>query len=126
MSRCGSSQALRLSSSVFHALQSRPVFADTAGWNAEYHKYHSPSWWQRHFASIEELDVGLAEEVPDGDVMWEDDVLYRCERAGWDANYIASSAWLMRHIVHGKTAPPSLTHCIVVATRTEELKEEKK
>lgn len=95
-----------------------PLFADTDGWNAEYAKYHSPRWWEHHVRSCEGLEVALAEELLDGDVLWEDDVVYRCERAGWDADYIARSAWLIRHILHGRTAPPSLTHCIVVATKT--------
>lgn len=93
------------------------VFADTAGWNAEYDKYHSPDWWRHHFASQERLEVVLAQEVIDGDVMWEDDVLYQCERAGWSGDYVARSAWLLRHILHGRTAAPSLTHCMVVATK---------
>lgn len=94
-----------------------PVFADTAGWNAEYNKYHSPPWWRCHFESCEDLDVVLAEEVSDGDVMWEDDILYRCERAGWSASYLAHSAWIIRHVLHGRTAAPSLTHCMVVAVK---------
>jgi SAM-dependent methyltransferase len=93
------------------------VFTDTAGWSAEYHKYHSPRWWRHYFASQDELEVVLAQEVIDGDVMWEDDVLYRGERAGWSASYIAHSAWLIRHILHGRAAAPSLTHCMVVASK---------
>lgn len=96
-----------------------PLFAETAGWNAEYDKYHSPSWWRHHFASCEDLEVVRAEEVIDGDVMWEDDVLYRGELADWSESYFANSSWLMRHILHGRAAAPSLTHCMVVATKSE-------
>lgn len=93
------------------------VFADTSGWNVEYHTYHSPGWWRNHFDSNDQLEVLLAREVADGDVMWEDDVLYRGERAGWTADYLEHSAWLIRHILHGKSAEPTLTHCMVVAEK---------
>jgi SAM-dependent methyltransferase len=94
-----------------------PLFTDTGGWNAEYGKYHSSGWWRDHLASCPELDVALAREVRDGDIMWEDDVLYRGERAGWNADYLERSAWLIRQIIHGRTASPALTHCMVVATK---------
>ena len=94
-----------------------PLFANTDGWNAEYDKYHSPNWWARHFAACEGLDIESAYEILDGDVLWEDDVLYGCERAGWDADYIARSEWLIRHVLHSRTASPSLTHGMVVATK---------
>lgn len=96
-----------------------PIFSDTSGWNVEYDKYHSPDWWRHHFTSNEQLEVVLAQEVTDGDVMWEDDVLYRGERAGWNAPYLEHSAWLIRHILHGRTAAPSLTHCMIVASKRE-------
>lgn len=96
-----------------------PVFTDTAGWNAEYDKYHSTDWWRRHFESCQNLGVVFAGEVIDGDVIWEDDVLYRGERSGWTAKYLANSAWLIRHVLHGRDAEPSLTHCMVVAIKSE-------
>jgi SAM-dependent methyltransferase len=99
------------------------LFADTGGWDAGYEKYHSPAWWGRHFASNERLDVLLAREVVDGDIMWEDDVLYRGELAGWSADYLEHSAWLIRHILHGRATAPSLTHCMVVATKGEQTAE---
>lgn len=92
-------------------------FQDTGGWHAEYEKYHSPDWWHRHFASSGCLNVALAEEVIDGDVLWEDDVLYRGDRAGWSASYLTHSAWLIRQVLQGRRAAPSLTHCMVVATK---------
>lgn len=97
-----------------------PVFAETGGWNVEYDKYHSPEWWRNHFDSSERLKVVLAREVIDGDIMWEDDVLYRGELTGWSSDYLAHSAWLIRHILHGRVASPSLTHCVVVAAKTEQ------
>ncbi len=94
-----------------------PPFNDTDGWNAEYGNYHSPGWWWDHFRSNQALEVDLAREVSDGDIMWEDDVLYRGERARWSAHYIEHSAWLIRQVLHGRTASPALTHCMVVASR---------
>ncbi|MFN0313836.1 MAG: SAM-dependent methyltransferase [Burkholderiales bacterium] len=96
-----------------------PLFMDTGGWHAEYEKYHSPGWWRNHFLSCQNLEVTLAREVPDGDILWEDDVLYRCERQGWSAEYLGYSAWLIRQIVHGRKATPALTHCMVVATKRD-------
>lgn len=95
------------------------IFADTAGWNVEYHKYHSPAWWRNHFSTALQLKVVLADEVTDGDLMWEDDILYRGEQAGWSADYLKQSAWLIRHVLHGKSATPTLTHCMVVATKRQ-------
>jgi SAM-dependent methyltransferase len=94
------------------------LFDDTGGWNAEYGKYHSVDWWRRHLSSSDQLEVLMAREVVDGDILWEDDILYRGERAGWSQDYLAHAAWLVRHVLHGQQASPSLTHCLVVATRT--------
>lgn len=94
-----------------------PLFRESDGWNVEYHNYHSVSWWRNHFESSGVLDVTLAREVTDGDIMWEDDVLYRGDLCGWSPDYLKGSGWLIRHILAGRSAPPSLTHCMVVATR---------
>lgn len=93
------------------------LFADTDGWNAEYSKYHSIDWWRRHLSSNDQLDAVTAREVPDGDILWEDDILYRCGKANWRRDYLAQCAWLVRHVLHGQLRTPSLTHCIVTATR---------
>lgn len=93
------------------------LFSDTGGWNVEYPKYHSADWWGQHLSASDQLDVVTAREIPDGDILWEDDILYRCGRANWRADYLAKCAWLVRHVLHGQSNAPSLTHCIVVATR---------
>lgn len=98
-----------------------PLFRATDGWNAEYGSYHSPAWWRRHFEANGPLAVRVAMEVPDGDVLWEDDVLYRGDRAGWSAQFLERSGWLIRQIVHGRTAEPSLTHCLVVGEKVTRL-----
>lgn len=98
-----------------------PPFTETDSWNAEYHTYHSPGWWREHFASSGAFDVDLCQEVMDGDILWEDDVLYRGDRARWSAEYLARSAWLIRQILHGRTSRPSLTHCLLVATKRKKV-----
>jgi hypothetical protein len=75
------------------------------------------TWWRDHFASSGALDVAVAQEVTDGDIMWEDDVLYRGDRSGWSPAFLDRSAWLIRHVLAGRSAPSSLTHCMVVATK---------
>lgn len=92
------------------------VFTETAGWNAQYRDYHSPSWWLEYFASSGVFSEVSGHEILDGDVMWEDEVLYRCERHRWDPEYLSRSSWLIRQVLHGRKASPALTHCLVVAT----------
>lgn len=94
-----------------------PPFTETDGWKAEYHTYHSPAWWRAHFTSSGAFDVRVCREVADGDVLWEDDVLYRGDRAGWSDDYLARSQWLIRHILHGRSHQPALTHMLLAATR---------
>ena len=96
-----------------------PPFTDTDGWNADYATYHSPDWWRNHFESSGAFDVDVCHEVAGGDVLWEDDVLYRGDRAGWSEDYLARSQWLIRHIRHGRTSRPSLTHLLLAATRRD-------
>lgn len=93
------------------------LFTETDGWNVEYEKYHSTLWWRDHFSSHPALDITIAREVRDGDILWEDDVLYRCERARWSSDYLQHSGWLIRQIISGRTLAPQLTHCLVVATK---------
>lgn len=95
-----------------------PVLRNTDGWHAEYGKYHSAAWWRDCFAADPALAVTRAEEVVDGDILWEDDVLYRCEQRRWDPAFVNHSAWLIRQILHGRSAAPSLTHCIVIAIKS--------
>ena len=94
-----------------------PPFTETDGWNAAYHTYHSPGWWGEHVAASRAFALDICRELADGDILWEDDVLYRGDRAEWSADYLARSAWLTSQILHGRTNRPSLTHCLVVATK---------
>lgn len=95
------------------------LFLETDGWNVQYGNYHCADWWREHIASSGVFDVELAQEVLDGDILWEDDVLYRGDRAGWSEDFLSRSAWLIRQIAHGQTKAPSLTHCVVYARRKE-------
>lgn len=94
-----------------------PLFQDTGGWKADYNHYHSPGWWHDHLAASGVFDVMTAEEIEEGEVLWEDDVLRRGDRAGWNNEFLSNSQWLIRQIAHGQTGSPTLTHCIVSAKR---------
>ena len=59
------------------------VFSKTDGWNAEYENYHSPSWWKAVFEETRLVNVVGCDELEEGVIMWEDDVIYDGERAGW-------------------------------------------
>lgn len=93
------------------------LFQETDGWHVEYEKYHSPGWWGNHLHSAGTFDVEVSREVPDGDIFWEDDVLYRGGRARWSQHFLTRSAWLIRHIAHGQANAPALTHCLVSAVK---------
>lgn len=95
----------------------RTPFTDTDGWDVRYDTYHSPAWWRTHVESSGAFSVETCEEVVDGDILWEDDVAYRGDRAGWSQDYLATSGWLMRHILHGRSGRPRLTHLLLTATR---------
>lgn len=92
------------------------VFSETDGWDAGYRAYHAPGWWRDHVGESGVFRVETCEEVPDGDILWEDDVLYRGDRDGWSDAYLSRFAWLFRHIAHGRTGRPRLTHFMLTAT----------
>ena len=94
-----------------------PPFTDTDGWDVRYDTYHSPAWGRTHVESSGAFTVDACHEVIDGDILWEDDVRYRGDRAGWSQDFLARSAWLMRHILHGHSSGHALTHMMLVASR---------
>ena len=87
-------------------------FRETAGWDAEYHNYHSPPWWLALFEETRLVDMLSCEELHDGLVMWEDDVLHHGEHAGWDKAWFEKSKWLIDQLVFSRHRQPSLTHYI--------------
>ncbi len=95
-------------------------FRNTDGWQADYTQYHSAPWWRAHVEASGAFDVEACTEFDDGDVMWEDDVLYRGDRAGWSADFLSRAGWLIRHIQYGQTQRPRLTHLLLKAVRRAE------
>lgn len=92
-------------------------FTDTGGWDVRYDTYHSPPWWRTLVESSGAFSVDACHEVVDGNILWEDDVRYRGDRTGWSHDFLAKSGWLMRHILHGRSNRPRLTHMLLAATR---------
>jgi cyclopropane fatty-acyl-phospholipid synthase-like methyltransferase len=54
---------------------------DDDGLNTEYARYHSPDWWRALFLQSDHYAVDHCAELPDGDVFWEDHVIYCGDRA---------------------------------------------
>ena len=95
------------------------VFQETAGWDAEYHNYHSPPWWVALFEETRLVDVLNCEELPDGLVMWEDEVLHHGEHAGWSNTWFEKSRWLIDQLVFSRHRRPSLTHYIGIVQKRD-------
>ena len=95
------------------------VFQETAGWDAEYRNYHSPPCWEALFKETRLVDVLNCEELHDGLVMWEDDVLYHGERAGWGNAWFEKSKWLIDQLVFSRDHKPSLTHYVSTVEKKE-------
>lgn len=88
------------------------VYRHTDGWNAEYEKYRWPAWWRALFEESGLVDILECEEMDDGVIFWEDDVVYGAEQAGWSDTYFQKSQWLIDHIVYGRDHRPYLTHLL--------------
>ena len=95
------------------------VFQETAGWDAEDRDYHSPPWWAALFEETRLVDVLRCEELDDGLVMWEDDVLYSGKRAGWGGGWFAKSKWLIDQLVFSRNHRPCLTHYIATVEKKD-------
>lgn len=89
------------------------VFANTDGWDAEYGSYHSPEWWKALFEETRLVDVVGWQELPEGLVMWEDEVLYHGARAGWTEKWWRDSKWLIDQLTHSRRHSPGLTHFVM-------------
>lgn len=88
------------------------IFSNTDGWDAEYEKYHSPSWWKAVFEKTRLVDVVECGELPEGLAMWEDAVIYHGERAGWTDDWYCKSQWLIDQLIYSRGHRPYLTHYI--------------
>lgn len=89
-----------------------PIYSQTDGWDAEYRNYHSPSWWQELFMATGAVEVLECSELDDGLVMWEDEILYHGERAGWTTEWHRKAQWLINHVLYSRDDTPSLTHYV--------------
>ncbi len=88
------------------------IYSQTDGWNAEYAKYHSPSWWRELFLATGMVEVLECSELDDGLVMWEDEILHHGERAGWSPEWNRNAKWLVDQVLFSRDHMPSLTHFV--------------
>ena len=95
------------------------VFQESSGWDAEYGNYHSPQWWRVLFEETRLVDVLRCEELSDGPAMWEDDVLYNGENAGWTTEWFEKSKWLIDQLVFGREHRPGLTHYVATVQKKD-------
>jgi SAM-dependent methyltransferase len=79
-------------------------------WNEEFSKYHSPHWWADRFRETGLVTVLSVEELPDGVVMWEDEVLWNLERGPKSPEESLVDA---RQIAYGYNHRPYLTHFVL-------------
>ena len=79
-------------------------------WNEEFSKYHSPHWWADLFRQTGLVTVLSVEELHDGVVMWEDEVLWNLERAAKSDEEALIDA---RQIAYGYNHRPYLTHFVL-------------
>ena len=91
------------------------TFRDDDGWNTEYSRYHSPDWWRALFLKGHHFNVDHCAEVLDGDIFWEDHVIYCGDRAGWSDDFMERHGWIIRHVDRSRTIEPHLTHFILTA-----------
>ena len=95
------------------------VFQETAGWDAEYRNYHSPPWWRALFEETRLVEILNCEELHDGLVMWEDDVLYQGELSGWGSGWLEKSKWLIDQLVYSRDHRPALTHYVATVKKKD-------
>lgn len=86
------------------------VYRQTDGWDPEYEKYNWPAWWRALFEDSGLVDVIECDELDDGRVFWEDDILYRGDKAEWNDAFLREARWLIDQIVYGQSHRLYLTH----------------
>ncbi len=65
------------------------------------------------------VDLLNCEELQDGLVLWEDEVLYHGEQAGWGSAWFEKSKWLIDQIVFSRHHRPSLTHYVATVEKKD-------
>ncbi len=93
------------------------IYRRTDGWDAEYEKYHSPPWWKEAFEATRLIDVVECCELPEGLIMWEDEVLCHGERAGWTDEWYGKAKWLIDQLLHSRDHRPYLTHYVIAVQK---------
>ena len=88
------------------------VYRHTDGWDAQYEKYLWPDWWRALFEESGLVEILECDELEDGVILWEDDVVYGAEKAQWSDAYFQKAQWLIEHIVYGRDHRPYLTHLL--------------
>ena len=88
------------------------IYSETDGWDAEYEKYHSPAWWKALFLKTGLVDIIECNELEDGPVMWEDEILHHGERAGWTEEWYHKAKWLIDQVAFSRDHAPYLTHYV--------------
>ena len=82
-------------------------------WAKEFSRYHSPDWWKTLIDGTGLMSVLQSEELEDGVILWEDDVLYNLEHGG-KAEVAAKDA---DQYTFRQEGMPYLTHFVLCAER---------
>jgi len=93
------------------------IYRHTDDWDAQYEKYHSPPWWKAAFEATRLVDVVECCELPEGLIMWEDEVLCHGERAGWTDQWYGEAKWLIDQLIYSRDHCPYLTHYVIAAQK---------
>lgn len=62
-------------------------------------------------------DVIECRELAEGVILWEDEVLYSGERAGWSKAYLQQGEWLINQLRYGREHKPYLTHYVTTVEK---------
>jgi hypothetical protein len=85
----------------------------TALWPKEFSRCHSPTWWKKLLDKTGLMRDASSEELDDGVIFWEDDVLYNLDHGG-DVESAAKDA---DQYTFRQAGMPYLTHFILSAER---------
>ena len=82
-------------------------------WPVEFSRYHSPPWWRAQFEATGLVRTVSCGELPEGEVLWEDDLLDNLERG----IYLETIEKDADQIRLRRAGLPRLTHFVLVAER---------
>jgi len=83
-------------------------------WPVEFSRYHSPAWWAALLERTELVRVVACEELPDGVVMWEDELRFNIESGAYAAGQAATD---FAQYAYGYANEPYLTHFVLTAEK---------